>query len=280
MWGKILSCREFQLAPRHAAEPSSKRGVYSGTMLEQTLLTSPKGKQKQRAILVSLMAQMSVCGVLLLVPLVFTQALPALELEMLAIPFVPPQPTPPPLPEPVRQPVEDTQTEPAYRLFRADILRAPRDVAPTVEVAELPRYSSAPMADSGAILFPDTLVGIAGSLPTGLSIAPPPPEPEPVIEKPAVPIRVSSGVQAAMLLRRVDPVYPPLARPMRLSGAVKLSAIIARDGTIQQLKVIEGHPLLARAALEAVSQWVYRPTVVSSQPVEVATQIEVNFVLR
>ena len=85
-----------------------------------------------------------------------------------------------------------------------------------------------------------------------------------------------------MLFRSVQqprPVYPPLAQEARISGVVRLNAIIGTDGTVQNLTVASGHPVLVPAALEAVKQWVYAPTLLNGQPVEVVTQIEVNFTL-
>jgi len=124
------------------------------------------------------------------------------------------------------------------------------------------------------------LGGIIGSVP---SAAPPPPPPPPAKkeEKAATPQRIKIGgsVQQAKLVRQPHPVYPPLAKQARISGVVKLSAIISKDGTIQKLEVISGHPLLAPAALEAVKQWVYQPTLLNGEPVEVITQIDVNFTL-
>jgi len=75
------------------------------------------------------------------------------------------------------------------------------------------------------------------------------------------------------------PVYPPLARQARISGTVRLEAVIALSGVVQSLRVASGHPLLARAALDAVRQWVYQPTLLNGEPVEVLTQIDVNFKL-
>jgi protein TonB len=80
-------------------------------------------------------------------------------------------------------------------------------------------------------------------------------------------------------MNRVQPQYPPLARQARVSGTVKLHAIIAKDGTVQELQVISGHPLLIQAALDAVRQWRYRPTLLNSEPVEVDTTIDVIFTL-
>ena len=74
-------------------------------------------------------------------------------------------------------------------------------------------------------------------------------------------------------------MYPPLAKAMRVSGTVKLVGIIGRDGTVQDLRVVEGHPLLVKAAVEAVKQWRYRPTLLNGEPVEVTAPIDVRFVL-
>jgi len=120
--------------------------------------------------------------------------------------------------------------------------------------------------------------GIIGSVPTA---APPPPPPPPAAPKPVTPqrIRVGGNVQAAKAIRSPRPVYPPLAKQARISGHVILNAIIGKDGTIQNLTVASGHPLLVPAAMEAVKQWVYQPTLLNGEPVEVVTQIDVNFTL-
>jgi TonB family protein len=93
------------------------------------------------------------------------------------------------------------------------------------------------------------------------------------------PIRVSAGVQSARLVRKLIPEYPPLAKAARISGVVHLIGIIARDGTIRNLQLVSGHPLLAHAAMEAVEQWVYRPTLLNGEPVEVIAPIDVYFTL-
>jgi protein TonB len=96
---------------------------------------------------------------------------------------------------------------------------------------------------------------------------------------PRKPIAVSTGVQAAKLLRQVKPVYPQLARNARISGVVRLIAIIGKDGAIENLQVTAGHPLLTTAAVDAVKQWLYQPTLLNGEPVAVITQIDVNFTL-
>ena len=92
-------------------------------------------------------------------------------------------------------------------------------------------------------------------------------------------IRVGGNVQAANLVTKVTPVYPPLAKQARIQGTVQFSVIIGKDGHILTLDLVSGHPLLAPSATEAVRQWVYRPTLLNGNPVEVATVIDVNFTL-
>jgi protein TonB len=92
-------------------------------------------------------------------------------------------------------------------------------------------------------------------------------------------IRVGGNVQQANLIRKVQPVYPPLAKQARIQGVVRLNAIIGKDGTIQNLQLVSGHPMLVQSATEAVKQWVYKPTLLNDEPVEVITQIDVNFTL-
>jgi len=99
--------------------------------------------------------------------------------------------------------------------------------------------------------------------------------------QPVVPqrIRISQGVTAGLLIHRVEPPYPPLARAARLQGNVVLKAIIDKQGMIQDLQLISGHPMLVPTAIEAVKQWRYRPYLLNGQPVEVETTITVIFSL-
>lgn len=111
----------------------------------------------------------------------------------------------------------------------------------------------------------------------GAGAGPQPPGPEPPKHVAAAPIRRSEGVQSALLIRRIDPRYPPLAVQARREGTVQIHAIIARDGSIESLEVLSGDPLFIHSALEAVRQWHYRPTLLGGEPVEVDTYITVNF---
>jgi protein TonB len=106
-----------------------------------------------------------------------------------------------------------------------------------------------------------------------------PPELKPPAEKPAKPLRMSEGLMQGALISQIKPAYPAPARAIRLSGDVVLHAIIATDGSVRDLQVLSGNPLLVQSALTAVRQWRYRPTMLSGEPVEVATTITVHFIL-
>jgi TonB family protein len=93
-------------------------------------------------------------------------------------------------------------------------------------------------------------------------------------------VRIGGRVEAAKLINRVQPIYPALARQTGIQGAVKLHAILGKDGSVQQLQVISGHPLLVQASLDAVRQWIYQPTLLEGKPVEVDTEIDVLFQLQ
>ncbi|MGD0199407.1 MAG: energy transducer TonB [Bryobacteraceae bacterium] len=118
--------------------------------------------------------------------------------------------------------------------------------------------------------------GIIGGVPTE---PPPPPPPRRETRREVQRIRVGGNVQQARLIRRVDPVYPPLARQARIQGVVRFTAVIGADGTVRNLQLVSGHPLLVPAAQEAVRTWQYQPTLLNGEPVEVVTQIDVQFLL-
>ncbi len=109
---------------------------------------------------------------------------------------------------------------------------------------------------------------------------PPPPKPAVETQKPpSAPIPMGGDVQMAKLVRKVIPEYPAIARSSRISGVVRLIGTIGKDGTIRDLQLVSGHPMLAHAAMEAVRQWIYKPTLLNGIPVEVIAPIEVRFTL-
>jgi periplasmic protein TonB len=87
-------------------------------------------------------------------------------------------------------------------------------------------------------------------------------------------------IDPAMLIYRVEPIYPPLARQIHKEGRVELHAIIATDGTIQSLEIVSGDPIFYQSAKDAVSQWRYRPTILNSQPVQIDTHITVIYTMQ
>jgi protein TonB len=98
--------------------------------------------------------------------------------------------------------------------------------------------------------------------------------PKPTVKTPPI-----SRMMEGNLIYKPQPVYPPMARAVRVQGAVVLRAIISKTGTIENLQTLSGHPLLVPSAIEAVKRWRYRPYVLNGEPVEVETQVTVNFIL-
>jgi periplasmic protein TonB len=117
--------------------------------------------------------------------------------------------------------------------------------------------------------------GIPGGFSDGVEVAPPRPAPAPVATHP---VRISYWAEGG-LVYRVQPVYPPLARQARIQGPVQLRAVISKAGSIEGLTLISGHAMLSGAALAAVRQWRYRPYLLNGEPIEVETEITVNFTL-
>jgi protein TonB len=122
--------------------------------------------------------------------------------------------------------------------------------------------------------------GVIGGILGGVGVAaPPPPAVKEVKKQETQRIRVGGQVIQANLIRKIVPTYPALAKQARISGTVRFNAIIGKDGTIQNLQMVSGHPLLIQAATDAVKQWLYKPTLLNNEPVEVITTIDVNFTL-
>lgn len=129
---------------------------------------------------------------------------------------------------------------------------------------------------------PDISGPISPNMPPGIvtttgitnTIAPPPPA-----EKTIQRVRVGGKVQPPVLIGKVNPPYPSLAKASRIQGTVRLEAVISASGTIMNLRLVSGHPLLIDAAMNAVRQWRYQPPRLNDEPVEVATTIDVNFTL-
>jgi len=232
------------------------------------LLESTSEKKKDNkgwGFVLSGVVQAVILGILILIPLIYTEALPKAMLSTLLI-APPPPPPPPPPPQPIK-----TIVKPVARLIQSGKLMQPHSIPHEVAVfkeAELPPDVINNAGPSG---------GVFGGIPgQGMvsAVAPPPP-------KPTAPQRVKQGgnVTAASILQQTRPLYPALARQARIQGNVVLHAIIDKDGKVAQLEVISGHPLLVQSALDAVKQWRYKPTLLNGDPVEVDTTITVTFTM-
>ena len=244
-------------------------------MFDDLVESSPKGKKTNKpvTIFVSTVIQVFLIGVLILVPLIYTEALPRTMLTTL---LVAPPPPPPPPPPPAAAPVKIVK--PVARLMQAGKLIAPRAIPKDINIIkeeELPPDMGMVGVTGGVPggVPGGQAGGVLGGIIGGVGSAPPPPREGPKR------IRVGGQVQAARVISQARPTYPPLAKQARIQGVVRLQAIIAKDGTVQELQVLSGHPLLVQSAQDAVRQWRYQPTLLNGEPVEVVTTIDVIFTL-
>jgi protein TonB len=250
-------------------------------MFEQTFVQTGK-TNKTWTVFISFVVQCLLMVLLVILPMIYFDVLPAATLQSF---LVAPPPPPPPPPPPAAAPPKVARVIP--RQFDAGRLMAPKSIPK--EIAQIREEELPPPSSGVAGVVGGVAGGVAGGSPGGIlggilggipSAAPPPPPPKKE-EKVVVPqrIRVGGNVQAANLINQVRPLYPPLAKQARISGTVELSAVIGKDGHVQDLRVVKGHPLLVQAALDAVKNWIYKPTLLNGEPVEVSTTIDVNFTL-
>ncbi len=234
---------------------------------------SKTGNWKRATLPIAYIIEVVVIGVMIIIPLIYTEALPKAQLmTFLAAPPPPPPPPPPPAAAPPKVVVQ--------RVSMADLMKAPTVIPKTIaKIKEQPLPANASVGVVGGVaggVPGGQMGGVIGGIIGGMGAAPPPPPPK--AQAPQR-IRVGGQVEAAKLIYGPKPEYPPLAKMARIQGTVRLEALIAKDGTIKDLKVLNGHPLLVKAALSAVQQWRYQPTLLNGQPVEVETEIDVNFTL-
>ncbi len=243
-------------------------------MFEDSLIESGgKLKTKRgRTSVVAFMIEFMIIGVMVLIPLIFTEALPKGQMMFLLVAPPPPPPPPPPAAAPVHV-VKQIQSDIVNGELRTPT-KIPKKVLENLKEDEAPPQMAA--------------VGVVGGVPGGVpggsmggvigSVLSSTPVAVPKIATPQR-VRVSAGVTSGLLVHRVSPTYPPLARQARIQGTVVLQAQISKDGNIENLQLISGHPMLAPAAIEAVKQWKYKPYLLNGEPVEVETQVQVNFTL-
>ncbi|HEV7674216.1 MAG TPA: TonB family protein [Candidatus Angelobacter sp.] len=236
-------------------------------MFEDSLMESGgriKTNQKWTG-LISTLVQLGLVGFLVLLPLIFTEALPKGQLTTWLVAPPPPPPPPPPA-APQIQHVQKVSE------IVDGALRTPSKIPKKVQMIQ---QEEAPQQNSGVV------GGVVGGVPGGSSggviggiigsAAPPP--------KVATPqkLRVSSGVAEGLKTHDVQPTYPQMARIAHIQGDVLLQATISKSGVIENLRAVQGHPILIQAAMDAVKQWKYKPYILNGEPVEVETQIRVQF---
>lgn len=236
-------------------------------MFEDSLVES-SGRLAVRhpwATAASFAAQSIVLGSLLLLSLIYTESLPTQRwINILQAP-------PPPPTAPVTRNIVNSAP---VASSTSNVLTVP---------TEIPTHIAHVRDEVGPTTVPiGTMVSVLNSVPgdslstvTTLLRNAVPPTPKLATQK----VRVSSGVAQGLLIRQVNPQYPQLARQARVEGRVVLQATIGKDGSVLNLHLISGHPMLVQAAMDAVRQWLYKQYYLNGGPVEVDTTINVNFTL-
>jgi protein TonB len=254
-------------------EPMMPPGVYRD-VFEQSLLINHDNKRPWN-FLASLSAELLVVSLALLIPLLYRDHLPEFHWRDITVgPTLLPPPPVAPATTNNRSSANGTPSVAPRPLFQLDAVMARHPAPSGVElITEAPPSLGIGPGGGGA-------TNNLGTYIPNFVAVPPPPKPAPAVQKPSsAPLPIGGDVQMAKLLRKVIPEYPQIAKSARISGVVRLIGTIGKDGTIQNLQVVSGHPMLTRAALDAVRQWIYKPTLLNGNAVEVIAPIEVTFTL-
>jgi protein TonB len=255
-----------------APDVPSKNGILSEALLENS---STRQRRSPKDLFLSFFVHFAVLSLLLLLPLYFSQGIDMKRLEttLLIAPMPPMAPAPPPPPSAIARAVHV-----APRVLTPGQLTAPTfipkaiptstgDAAPPDEA-----FSSSMGGVPGGVIG-GQIGGITGGMP---SIAAPLAA-TPIVEKPKGPVRIGGNVKPPKLIFGPAAIYPTLASQSHIHGIVVIDAIIDEHGNVIQEKVVSGHPLLLQAALKAVSQRKYEPTILDGEPTPVDLRVEVNF---
>jgi len=245
-------------------------------MFEDSLFASTARRNPRRgwAAVASFGLQSAILGILVLIPMVFTDALPVSALKGTFVVTAPIRTASMPKPPEIHHTQQNTSDYLNNELVTP--IRVPTHVNNVVDT-----HTADTSGDYAGPTIPGAIpldgAGQSAAMRNLLSSVPQPKPPANITTPRAV--RLSTGVSEGLLIQKIMPPYPPLARQARIQGQVLLQATIGRDGTIENLQVVSGHPLLIGPALQAVKQWRYRPYLLNNEPVEVETQITVNFTL-
>ncbi len=264
----VLPRAELVIGPKLPPRP-----MFSDSLLE----FGTQRKRKALATTSSFILNVLMVSALLITPLVFTESLPKAQLlTFLVAPPPPPPPPPPAAAEQVQRVLKQIQTD----MLSSGQLRTPSKIPQKVQMIK-EEEAPPPMPATGGVIggvpggIPGgQLGGVIGGIVSATSTLA-------AVPKLALPqrVRISQGVTKGLLIHRVEPSYPALARAARVQGEVVLTAIIDTNGAIKNLQLVSGHPMLVPAAITAVQQWRYKPYLLNGQPVEVETTITVIFSL-
>jgi len=270
------------VSERLKAGTCSVPAIQQKELFADSLLETSRGQHAKRAsaTVFSFVFQCSLVGILILIPLWFTEVLPRQQLvTFLTAPPPPPPPPPPAAPESARRIVK------AASDMMNGQLRTPTRIPAKVQIIKEDE-APPPVAATGGVVggvpggVPGgQLGGVIGGIISSTSSLTAVPKLASKTVMPVQRVRISQGITKGMLTYRIEPGYPTLARQARIQGTVVLTAVIDKDGNIENLQLVSGHPMLAPAAIAAVKQWRYKPYLLNGQAVEVETTITVNFEL-
>ena len=276
--------QQVKPASRPAAAVLPRQELVTGPALAPRMMFSDSllefGVQRKRkafATTTSFILNSLAIGVMLVLPLVFTENLPKAQLLTFLVAPPPPPPPPPPAAAAVQRIVRQIQTD----VLSTGQLRTPSRIPQKVQMIK-EEEAPPPMPATGGVVggvpggIPGgQLGGVIGGIVSSTSNLAMVPKLTPTVQR----VRISQGVTKGLLVHRVEPAYPTLAKAARVQGEVVLKAVIDVNGSIQNLQLVSGHPMLVPAAITAVQQWRYKPYLLNGQPVEVETTITVIFSL-
>lgn len=260
------------------AEPQPAAGAVPVPMKFEFLLMplAGAGKRGAKSALTSLAVHMLLLMMVLLVPVLYTETLDvhALTSTWLAAPPPPPPPPPPPSPEAMKlvkrlKPV----LTPAGKLIAP--VSIPKEILRIVDRTDLDLEAYGAVGGVPGGVPGGQMSGVIGGVIGGVLASVPKPLPPPISLKEA--IRVGGKIRPPQLIRRIEPLYPDIAKQARIQGNVRIDAIIDTSGRVVEMKILSGHPLLATAALSAVREWLFEPTLLNEQPVPVVLEVTVTF---
>jgi periplasmic protein TonB len=248
---------------------------------DSTFDSGGRNKSKSKYwMVVTFIVNASILLLLVLIPLIYPEALPKAAMQM-ALVAPPPPPPPPPPPAAAAAPAQAVRVVHAQSEMMNNQLMAPVRIPRAIKMVagkEAPPSSGFGVAGMEGLGGSGSANGVIGGLFSGVGA---PATSHPVQVKVAAPkkVNISAGVMVGMLIQKTQPVYPPIAKAARVEGTVVLQATISKAGTIQNLRVISGPAMLQPAAVNAVKTWRYKPYLLNNEPVEVETTVNVIFTL-